>query len=106
MKINESNGESIDVFAIYWINNKSLCLGLPKGYGGLSVYDLSEVDLIEPSLNGKFVYFQNDGAGSGVYHWALIEESLLDDLLELDEIAYKRFLDILKSEGQLADDFY
>lgn len=106
MKIKESNGESIDVFAIYWINNKSLCLGLPKGYGGLSVYDLSEVDLIESSLNGKFVYFQNDGAGSGVYHWALIEESLLDDLLELDEIAYKNFLDILKSEGQLADDFY
>lgn len=106
MRIKESDGESIDVFAIYWINNKPLCLGLPKGYGGLSVYDLSEVDLIESVLNGNFVYFQNDGAGSGVYHWALIEEALLDDLLELDKIAYKRFLDILKSEGQLEDDFY
>lgn len=106
MRIQESSGELIDIFAIYWINNKSLCLGLPKGYGGLSVYDLSEVDLIESKIIGKLVYFQNEGAGSGVYHWALIEESLLDDLLELDETVYKRFLDILKSEGQLDDNFY
>lgn len=106
MRIKESNGESIYVFAIYWINNKSLCLGLPKGYGGLSVYDLSEVELIDSELNGKLIYFQNEGAGSGVYHWALIEESLLDGLLELDETAYKSFLDILKAEGQLDDDFY
>lgn len=106
MRIKDPNGEIVDVYAIYWINNKSLCLGLPKGYGGLSVYDLSEVDLIEPTLNGKLVYFQNEGSGSGVYHSALIEESLLDDLLELDETAYKRFVDILKSEGQLDDSFY
>lgn len=106
MRIKESDGELIDVFAIYWINNKPLCLGLPKGYGGLSVYDLSEVNVVEPTLNGELVYFQNDGSGSGVYHWALINESLLDDLLELDETAYKRFLDILKSEGQLDDCFY
>lgn len=106
MRIKELDGESIDVFAIYWINNKFLCLGMPKGYGGLSVYDLSEVSIVEPTLNGKLVYFQNSVTGSGVYHWALIQEALLDDLLELDETAYNRFLDILKSEGQVDDSFY
>jgi hypothetical protein len=31
---------------------------------------------------------------------------LLDDLLELDEVAYKRFLEILKAEGLVDPDFY
>ncbi|WP_387493124.1 hypothetical protein [Photorhabdus sp. RM96S] len=103
MKIKESDGELIDVFAIYWINEKSLCLGMPRNYGGLSAYDLSQVTVIDPTLNGELVYFQNNNPG--IYHWALIKERLLDDLLELDETAYQRFLAILKAEGNIEQDF-
>lgn len=105
MKIKEIDGTIVDIFASYWLDNKTLFLGMPKGYGGLCAFDLSEVIVIEKSLNTHVEFFQNNGI-NGFYHWALIKEALLDDLLELDETAYNRFLDIIKSEGLVEPDFY
>lgn len=104
MKIKECDGDVVDVYAIYIINDEVNFLGMPKNYGGLSAYSAKEVTVIESEIKGDCVYFKNNG--HGVYHWALIKEGLLDDLLELDATAYQRFLDILKSEGQIEDDFY
>ncbi|AVC43172.1 hypothetical protein [Achromobacter ruhlandii] len=106
MKIRELNGEIIDVFAIYWVNDKNLCLGFPRNYGGLAAYDLSKVELVDATLNFELIYCKDGGGIPAVLHWALVKERLLDDLLELDENAYRRFLGILKSEGQLDDEFY
>ncbi|PJM88607.1 hypothetical protein [Achromobacter ruhlandii] len=106
MKVKRSDGEIINVFSIYWVGNKTLCLGFPRNYGGLCVYDLSEVGVVDATLNFKLIYCKDGGGIPGVLHWALVKERLLDDLLERDENAYGRFLEILKSEGQLDDDFY
>ncbi|WGL98588.1 hypothetical protein QE177_01380 [Arsenophonus sp. aPb] len=105
MRILESDGSIVDIFAIYWFGDETYFYGMPKNYGGLQAYKADEVTVIDNKIDFKTVFFSNDDAKS-VHHWALIEESLLDDLLELDETAYKRFLDILKSEGQLDDNFY
>lgn len=91
----------IDVFAIYWIDNDTLCLGMPKDYGGLAAYDLAEVKIIDPVLSGRYVFYKN-----GIYHWSLIEERLLDDLSERDTDAYNRFLSIIKEEKLVDPDFY
>ncbi|OCG38118.1 hypothetical protein A9G29_11085 [Gilliamella sp. Fer2-1] len=104
MKIQELDGTIIDVFAIYWFNDKTLFLGLPKNYGGFIAYKATEVSVIEPHINFKTVYFENNS--KGIFHWALIQESLLDDLVERDEDAYKRFLEIIKSENLVNPDFY
>ncbi|HCM9213930.1 TPA: hypothetical protein N5L24_004179 [Enterobacter roggenkampii] len=104
MKIKERDGEVVDVYAIYFINGEINFLGMPKNYGGLSAYSAREVTVIDPEIEGDCVYFKNNGYG--VYHWALIKEKLLDDLLEQDETAYKRFLEILKAEGLVDPDFY
>lgn len=101
MKIKEKDGELVDIYSIYWINNKTIFLGLPKNYGGLRAYNAVDVSIIEPNLSGNFTFFED-----GIYHSALIKEQLLDDLLELDETAYHRFLDILKAEGHIDPDFY
>ncbi|WP_109410233.1 hypothetical protein [Proteus genomosp. 4] len=105
MKIQESDGSIVDIFAIYWFDDETYFYGMPINYGGLQTYKADEVKIIDNQLDFKTVFFSNDDAKS-VHHWALIEESLLDDLLELDETAYKRFLEILKSESQLDDNFY
>ena len=104
MKIKEYDGEVIDIYAIYFINQDVNFLGMPRNYGGLSAYSAKEVNVIDPSISFNSVYFRNNS--HGIYHWALIEERLLDDLLELDETAYKRFLKILKEEGHIEPDFY
>lgn len=91
---------------VCWLDNKTLCLGFPRNYGGLYVYDLSEVGGVDAALNFELIYCKDGSGISGVLHWALVKEPLLDDLLERDENAYGRFLGILKSEGQLDDDFY
>ncbi|WP_380184866.1 hypothetical protein [Kalamiella sp. sgz302252] len=103
MKIKECDGELVDIYAIYFINCEVNFLGMPKNYGGLSAYSAREVTIVEPEIKGEYVFFKN--VGHGIYHWALIKEDLLDGLLELDQTAYNRFLEILKAEGQIDPDF-
>lgn len=105
MKIKPYNSSNIiEIYAIYWAGKDALFLGMPKGHHGLIAYNSQRVDVIDPDLSGNFTYFNN--ACAGIYHWALIKEKLLDDLLENDEAAYNRFLEILKAEGQIDPDFY
>lgn len=113
MKIIDPNDplkRTVDIFAIYSLLStidqkmKTYLYGLPKGYGGLMAFTLDEVDVIENAFRSEMVVFTN--RGTGVYHWALINENLLDDLLERDETAYNRFIEIIKSEGLVEPDFY
>lgn len=103
MIIKERDGTLVDVFAVYSFGEDNYCLGMPKGYGGLLVYKINEIEIIDPLLTGCYIYFKN--IASGVYHHSLIEESLLDDILERDEASYLRFLSILKSENLISQDF-
>lgn len=106
------SGHIIDIFGIYWVVSvdgfctETILLGLPKNSGGLVPYRITgrlvdNVDIIDPSIPGDFIYYH-----SGIYHKALIEEDLLDDLREYDETAYKRFLEILKAEGCIDQNLY
>lgn len=104
MKIREVNGAIVDVFAVYWFEYSTYFCGLPKGHGGLIAYKESEVIVVDTTIDFKSAFFKNHG--KGIYHWSLIEEKLLDDLLESDEMAYHRFLEIIKSEGLVDSDFY
>ncbi|MFB5948522.1 hypothetical protein [Klebsiella pasteurii] len=104
MKIKERDGEVVDVYAVYFIGGDVNFLGMPKNYGGLSAFLAREVEIVESEMKYNSIYFKNNGYG--IYHWALIKEKLLDDLLELDETAYKRFLEIVKAEGLVDPDFY
>lgn len=112
MKIRTERGHTIDIYGIYWVLSvdgtctETIFLGFPRGNGGLTPYRITgklaeKVDIVDSSIPDGWVYYY-----SGVYHRRLIEDSLLDDLLEYDETAYKRFLEILKSEGHVNDDFY
>ncbi|MFY2059090.1 hypothetical protein [Achromobacter xylosoxidans] len=105
MKIKELDGSVVDVFSIYWFGAETYFYGLQEGHGGLQAYRFEEVTVVDRDMNFKTVFFSNGGA-HGVNHWALIQENLLDGLLELDKVAYEKFLTILKSEGVLSDDFY
>ena len=91
----------VDVFSVYWFGDETYFYGLPQGYGGLMSYRSNQVTIINPEINFNCIYFKES-----IHHWALIKEKLLDDLLELDEIAYKRFLEIVKAEGLVDPDFY
>lgn len=104
MKIQELDGTVVDVFAIYWFGNETYFYGFPRNYGGLRAYKATQVSVVDPSINFNSVYFENNA--KSIHHWALIKEALLDDLIERDDDAYKRFLEIIKSEGLVDPDFY
>lgn len=104
MKIREPDGTITNIFAIYWFGDETYFYGLPKGYGGLLAYRATKVSVIEPEIGFESIYFENNARS--IQHWALIKEKLLDDLLERDETAYSRFLEILKAEGWIESDFY
>lgn len=97
----DPSGRIVDIYSVYWMNNKTIFLGLPGNYGGLQAYDQANIIIIDPEFVGNYIFYDD-----GIYHWALIKEKLLDDLLELDETAYNRFLEILKAEGQIEPEFY
>jgi len=78
---------------------------MPKEHGGLIAYESTRVKIVDSTLKGEFEYYSNNGINS-ICHWALIKENLLDDILERDEKAYKRFLKIIKEEGLVDPDFY
>ena len=101
MKICEKDGTIVDIFAVYFIDNETMFYGFPKNYGGLMAFKEADVSVIDRSFTGRYVFFKE-----GVFHWALIEERLLDDLLEHDEAAYKKFLKILKEEKLLEENFF
>ncbi|MCU5774493.1 hypothetical protein N5923_11410 [Erwiniaceae bacterium BAC15a-03b] len=102
MKIKNDRSEKIiDVYAVYWSGGETYFYGFSKGYNGLLAYKANNVKIIDPVMSGDFIFFEG-----GVFYKPLIEEKLLDDLLEYDEVAYKRFLEILKAEGRIDPDFY
>jgi hypothetical protein len=100
---NDPLGRIVDVFSIYWFDNDTYFYGLPKNHGGLKAYKASEVEVIDPEIKFHTIYFYNNARS--VHHWALIKERLLDGIIEHDETAYNRFLEILKAEGQIDPDF-
>lgn len=106
MKIRAANGEVVDVFAVYWFDSSTYFYGMPSSYGGLIAYKEVEVTIIDSKMVFSTIFYKGEGRGKGLFHWALIEEKLLDDLLESDETAYHRFLEIIKSEGLVDSDFY
>ena len=101
MKIRENDGTEVNIFGIYFMDGKTMFYGIPMNYGGLMAFRFSDVTVIDESITGRFVFYDE-----GIFHWALIEKELLGDLVELDEDAYKKFVGILKSEGQLEEGFY
>ncbi|TKI04143.1 hypothetical protein [Martelella alba] len=112
MKIKDEWGNVVHIFGMYWVLSvdktctETMLLGMPKGNGGLGTYRITgklaeKVEFIDPSIPEGFIYYY-----SGIYHKALIEENLLDDLREYDEAAYQKFLEILKTEGLIDPDFY
>ena len=90
--------EIVEIFAVYW--NKrgdTLFLGMTDKYSGLHVYSADEAEIIDPNINFRMVYFS--GSLRGVYHWALIEKNLLDEVIDGNPELKKEFLDILRSEN-------
>ncbi|EBM3944030.1 hypothetical protein DY625_19190, partial [Salmonella enterica] len=66
----------IDVFSIYWFDNETYFYGLPRSYGGFIAYKASDVEVVDPDINFRSVYYHNNARS--VHHWALIKEKLLD----------------------------
>lgn len=103
MKIKDSRDDIIDVVAIYWFEDKTLFYSIPKNHGGLMVFNSKKVEIIDPVMNFRTIY--HPGRMNGIFHWSLIEEDLLDDVIDHDPKAFNRFIEILKSEGVLDPDF-
>ena len=103
MKVMEKDGSIINVFGIYWHNhnNETYFSGFDKNHEALNAFRCSEVEVIDPKMDFKTVFFTNHM--SGIFHWALIELELLDGVIEYDAVAVEKFKQILKSEQLLID---
>ena len=66
-------------------------------YSGVYVYSENEVEIVNPNINIRTIYLS--GHLPGVFHWALIEKNLLDEVIDGNSELTKNFLDILRSEN-------
>lgn len=101
MQIKEKDGTLATIYAVYWYGDETYFYGLPKGYKGLLAYKATDVEIVDPHLSGNFTFWNN-----GIFYRHLLNENLLEELVEYDETAYKRFLEIIKEEGLVDPDFY
>ena len=91
--------ETAEIFAVYWDEerNQTLFLGMTDKYSGVYVYSENEVEIVNPNINFRTIYLS--GHLPGVFHWALIEKNLLDEVIDGNSELTKNFLDILRSEN-------
>ncbi len=84
-----------DVFAIYWDREKTYFLYLdPEDDYALHVYSSEDVEIIDYNIGFNTIFFKE-----GIYHWALIERKLLDDVIDGNESKKEEFLTILQEEN-------
>ena len=76
---------------------KHFFLGMTDKYSGVYVYSENEVEIVNPNINFRTIYLS--GHLPGVFHWALIEKNLLDEVIDGNSELTKNFLDILRSEN-------
>lgn len=93
-----------DVFGIYWSidprDNKApitYFYGISPNYEAMEVFALHEVSIVDPNIYFRPVFFS--GTMPGIFHWALIEKELLDEVIEHDSKCYREFLSIVRKEG-------
>ena len=69
------------------------------------VYDSKEVEVVDSRLGGEWVY---DGGVSinGMFYAPLIQEQLLDDVIDRDPEAIKKFLQFAIKDGLLDAELY
>ena len=91
--------ETAEIFAVYWDEERrqTLFLGMTDKYSGVYVYSENEVEIVNPNINFRTIYLS--GHLPGVFHWALIEKNLLDEVIDGNSELTKNFLDILRSEN-------
>ena len=99
IKRDKNEEEIAEIFGIYWDEerNQTLFLGMTDKYSGVYVYSESEVEIIDPNINFRTIYLS--GHLPGIFHWALIEKDLLDEVIDGNLELRKKFLDILRSEN-------
>lgn len=94
------DNKTVDIFGIFLENNEENFLGLSKKDKNLTVYKSWEIEILNAELTAKWCYLAN-AKSVGIYHWALIEEQLLDCVLKEDKKAFCKFIKILECEGQI-----
>ena len=105
MLVKTPDNEILNVFQIFW-NSQYTSLGILRpNTGGLNVIYLHEVEVMDPSFNFRTALFQGEN-GTMLAHWALIEKKLLDDFIDHSKSAYLEFLEIIKKEGIVDEDFF
>lgn len=80
------------VYSISWNSNgfRSYFV-IPDKYPGVIVMDEIETEIIDPTIDEKFILRKNDYGGDMFLHWALDKDNLVYGLIEHDPEAISEF---------------
>lgn len=96
MKITDkTSGHSFTVYGIYWSGGKTFFCYFPAHSGGLSIFSEDEIQITDRNIESEFEYMRTDERISGLFHKHLLGDRLMDDLLEHDPAAYKKFVSLI-----------
>lgn len=89
--------ELLTVYGIYWIKGGVYFLVSPKKYDGLTPYSQGDVEVVDSHLSAQMLFIKSSGGTEMILHESLCD-GLLDDVLEYDPAAYKKFVEKLGCE--------
>jgi len=99
MKIKDKKTSNIfTVYGIYWQDNKTYFYCFPKNSVGLTSYREDDVEIIDPTIDTDFEYVITYQDTGGIFHRHLLTDKLMDELLEHDPVAYKKFVSLIGNE--------
>jgi hypothetical protein len=92
----KASGGELTVYGIYWFEGgtTTFCC-FPVDTHGLSGYRQEEVDIIDPVIEGEFVFRVTANKMNGFFHKHVLADNLLDALFDHNEAAYQKLTALL-----------
>jgi len=88
----------LNVYGIYWHDDKTYFCVSPANYNGLLACSYKDMLIVDNSIGPDFIFLETSNHIHKIFHKELSDEKFLNDLLELNESAYKKFVSLLGGE--------
>ena len=85
-------GDLLNVYGVYWVNERTYFLCSPKKHEGLLAYSEDEIEMVDNYLSEDMILTKPSSGDNIILHKVLAKDDFLDDLLDDSQGNYAEFV--------------